>query len=73
VATVAAYAHYADGLPDPQSAFNDLSFDEPTTIWDRTNEVQLATFGDLNRSLVTFDQIPPELIDATTSIEDKDF
>jgi len=73
VATVAAYAHYADGLPDPQSAFNDLSFDEPTTIWDRTNEVQLATFGDLNRSLVTFDQIPPELIDATTAIEDKDF
>ena len=73
VATVSAYAYYSRDLPDPQEAFSNLSFDEPTTVFDRTGEVQLASFGDLNRSLVTFDQIPPELIDATTAIEDKDF
>ena len=73
VASVAAYAHYADGLPDPKTAFDSLSFDEPTQVFDRTGEVQLATFGDQNRSLVTFTDIPPELIDATTAIEDKDF
>jgi penicillin-binding protein 1A len=73
VASVAAYAHYANGLPDPADAFSTLSFDEPTLVFDRTDKVQLASFGDQNRSLVTFDQIPPEIIDATTSIEDKDF
>src|SRR5438105_7172316 len=72
-AAVGAYAFYSNGLPDPAEAFNDLSFDEPTQIFDRTGQVQLASFGDLNRSIVTFDQIPPELVDATTAIEDKDF
>jgi penicillin-binding protein 1A len=73
LASVAAYAHYADGLPDPQQAFAGITLDEPTLVYDRTGEVQLASFGDLHRTLVTYDQIPPELIDATTSIEDKDF
>ena len=35
--------------------------------------MELARFGVLRRELVTFDQIPPEMIDATTAIEDKDF
>jgi membrane peptidoglycan carboxypeptidase len=73
VASVSAYAYYSRDLPDPQDAFNSISFDEPTLIFDRTGQVQLASFGDQNRSLVTFDQIPPELVDATTAIEDKDF
>jgi penicillin-binding protein 1A len=73
VGAVSAYAYYSRDLPDPQAAFSDLSFDEPTLVYDRTGQVQLATFGELNRSLVTFSDIPPELIDATTSIEDKDF
>ena len=72
-ASVSAYAYYARDLPDPKDAFADLSFDEPTIVWDRTGQVQLASFGDLNRSLVTFADIPPELVDATTAIEDKDF
>jgi membrane peptidoglycan carboxypeptidase len=73
VGSVAAYAHYANGLPDPAEAFSDLSFDEPTLVFDRSGQTQLASFGDLNRSLVGFADIPPELIDATTAIEDKDF
>jgi membrane peptidoglycan carboxypeptidase len=42
-------------------------------VYDRTGDVELARFGVLRRQLVTFDQIPPEMIDATTAIEDKDF
>jgi peptidoglycan glycosyltransferase len=71
--SVSAYAYYASNLPDPKTAFSALSFDEPTLIYDRTGEVQLASFGERNRALVTFDEIPPEIVDATTAIEDKDF
>ena len=31
------------------------------------------SLGELKRELVTFDELPPELLDATTAIEDKDF
>jgi len=73
VGAVSAYAYYSRDLPDPLTAFSDLSFDEPSLVYDRTGQVQLATFGELNRSLVKFAEIPPELVDATTSVEDKDF
>ena len=35
--------------------------------------VELARLGERKRELVTFDEIPPEILDATTAIEDKDF
>ncbi len=73
VGVVSAYAYYSRDLPDPQVAFNDLGFDQPSIIYDRTGTVELARLGERKRELVTFDQIPPELIDATTAIEDKDF
>ena len=40
---------------------------------DRTGEVELARFGDFKRDVVTFDEIPPIVLDATTAIEDKTF
>jgi membrane peptidoglycan carboxypeptidase len=73
LASVTAYAYYSRDLPDPRQAFDQLSFDSPTTVFDRTGQVQLATFGEHRREVITFDQIPPEMLDATTSIEDKDF
>ena len=42
-------------------------------VYDRTGKVELASFAREQRDVVTFDQIPPVLIDATTSIEDKTF
>ena len=71
--TVAAYNYYAAGLPDPKSALTDLDFEQQTIVTDRTNKVELARLGTLRRELVTFDQIPGEMLDATTAIEDKDF
>ena len=73
VGTVSAYAYYSNGLPDPTTALEGLKFEQPSIIYDRTGTIELARFGELRRELLTFDQIPPEMIDATTSIEDKDF
>src|SRR5215212_9259568 len=73
VGTVSAYAFYSKDLPDPQEALDNLAFEQPSVIYDRTGTIELARFGELRREVLTFDQIPPEMIDATTSIEDKDF
>ena len=73
IGAVSAYAYYSRDLPDPAKAFADLGFDQPSIVYDRTGTVELARFGERKRELITFDQIPPELLDATTSVEDKDF
>ena len=70
---VAGYSYLAKDLTDPKQALDDLSFTEQTTVVDRTGKVQLAKLGDDRRDVVTFAEIPPELVDATTSIEDKTF
>ncbi len=72
-AVVTGFSYYARGLPDPKDAFNSITYAEETRVYDRTGKVQLATFARERRDVVTFDQISPELIDATTSVEDKTF
>ncbi|HEX2754597.1 MAG TPA: transglycosylase domain-containing protein, partial [Candidatus Limnocylindrales bacterium] len=68
-----AYNYYSQGLPDPRDTLSNLSFDQQTVLTDRTGKVRLASLGEFKREVVTFDQIPPEMLDATTAIEDKDF
>ena len=68
-----AYNKYAAGLPDPVTTLTNIPFEQQTVIYDRTGKIELARLGDLKRELVTFDQLPGEIIDATTAIEDKDF
>ena len=68
-----AYNYYAQGLPDPVEALTNIPFEQQTVIYDRTGKIELARLGDLKRELVTFEQIPGEVLDATTAIEDKDF
>ena len=70
---VTAYAYYSQGLDDPKELLTNIDFEEQTIVYDRTGKTELARLGDLRRELVKFEQIPPELLDATTSIEDKDF
>ena len=70
--TVSAYAHYSSNLPDPHD-LEKIGFEQPSVVYDRTGNVELARFGVLRRELVTFNEIPPEMIDATTAVEDKDF
>ena len=73
IGVAAAYNYYSQGLPDPRDTLSNLTFDQQTIITDRTGNVRLASLGDFKREIVTFDQIPPEMLDATTAIEDKDF
>jgi penicillin-binding protein 1A len=70
---VAAYTYLSRDLADPSTALNDITFTSQTVVYDRTGEVTLAHLGDDRRDVVTFAEIPPALIDATTSIEDKTF
>ena len=73
VGVVGVFALYSQGLP-PATDLETIQFSSQSTIYDRTGTVQLATFGGgQNRQPVTYDQIPPILIDATTAIEDKSF
>jgi peptidoglycan glycosyltransferase len=70
---VSAYAYFSRDLPDPKELLLNLSFSQQTIVYDRTGTVELARLGEQKRELVTFDEIPEELLDATTAIEDKDF
>jgi membrane peptidoglycan carboxypeptidase len=73
VVAVGAYNHYSANLPDPAAALQNIEFDQQTRVVDRTGKIELAKLGSLRREVVTYDQIPGEMIDATTSIEDQDF
>ena len=70
VAAVGAYNFYSQGLKDPQQVFNALTFTQQSIVYDRTGKVELARFGQQQREVVQFKDIPPVVIDATTSIED---
>ncbi len=72
-AAVAGYSYLSKDLEDPQAALDQITFTTQSAVYDRTGEVLLAKLGDDRREVVTFDQIPPALVDATTSIEDKTF
>ena len=67
------YVYFAKDLPDPRQALEALVFTQQTKVYDRTGEVLLASLGTDRRVPVTFDQIPAELVDATTAVEDHTF
>jgi len=73
IGVAAAYNYYSQGLPDPRDTLSNLSFDQQTVIYDRTGKTELARLGEFKRQVVSFAQIPAEMLDATTAIEDKDF
>jgi penicillin-binding protein 1A len=72
-ASVAAYSYLAKDLEDPKAALDKITFTSQTTVVDRTGDVLLARLGADRREVVTFAQIPPVLVDATTSVEDRTF
>ena len=73
VAAVGAYNFYSQGLADPQQVFSSLTFSQQSIIYDRTGTVELARFGQQQRQVAEFKDIPPVVVDATTSIEDHTF
>ncbi|MEI7744989.1 MAG: transglycosylase domain-containing protein, partial [Chloroflexota bacterium] len=72
VMAVNVFVGASQGLPDP-SLLEKVELPEQSVIYDRTGTVDLARFGDYNRQTVTYAELPPVLVDATTSIEDRTF
>jgi membrane peptidoglycan carboxypeptidase len=72
-ATISVYAAISSNLSDPAKGLSDLRLPAETVILDRTGKTELARFGEFKRDVVTFDEIPPLVLDATTAIEDKTF
>ena len=68
----AAIGVLSTDLPDP-ARLQSLTFAQPTTIYDRTGTVALGEFGVEDRQVVAFGDVPPLVLDATTTAEDRTF
>jgi membrane peptidoglycan carboxypeptidase len=72
VVTVASINVLSQDLPDP-SGLATLAFDQPTIVYDRTGKVELARFQRVKRTVVGYHDLPPLVLDATTTAEDRTF
>jgi membrane peptidoglycan carboxypeptidase len=72
VATVATVGALSTGLPDP-ARLAELTFSQPSVVFDRTGDVELARFQREQRRVVAFDEVPRLILDATTTAEDRTF
>jgi membrane peptidoglycan carboxypeptidase len=72
VGTVAVVSVLSQDLPDPSNLAG-LTFAQPTIVYDRSGKVQLGRFQREQRRVVTFDEVPHLIVDATTTAEDRTF
>ncbi len=73
VMLLAVFLWFGRDLPDPNKVNAKLG-GQTTKFWDRKKEkVLYEVYGDKNRSLIAFDQMPATVKQATIAIEDKDF
>ena len=72
VLSVSALGVLSADLPDP-SELGDLAFAQPTIVYDRDGKVELGRFQDERRRVVDYADIPPLVLDATTTAEDRTF
>jgi membrane peptidoglycan carboxypeptidase len=72
VAVVATVQGLSADLPDP-STFEQLAFDQPTVVYDRTGKIELGRFQHEQRRVLAFKDVPKLVIDATTTAEDRSF
>ncbi len=73
VGVIDAYAYYSKDLEDPRALLQNIDYNEQTILYDRTGQTELARFGSEQRKVLTFNDIPPTVLDTTTSAEDKTF
>jgi penicillin-binding protein 1A len=66
------FLYYAKDLPDPNKLL-ERNVPESTKIFARDNSLLYEIHGEYKRTLVTLDQISPDLKNATVAVEDKDF
>jgi membrane peptidoglycan carboxypeptidase len=70
--SVASIAALSADLADPTGLAR-LEFDQPTIVYDRTGETELARFQQARRTVVDYREIPTLVLDATTVAEDRTF
>lgn len=67
------FAYYAQGLSDPETALK-KKIAVTTKIYDRSGEVLLSELhGDKQRTIISKDQIPDTIKEATIAVEDEEF
>lgn len=72
IGTIFAFVIFARDLPSPYKLTSrDASLS--TKIYDRTGKLLYDIYGDKNRALVKWNELPPYVKQATISVEDKDF
>ncbi len=70
---VGIFLWFAKDLPSPNKINARVSA-QTTKLYDRTGQhVLVEIYGDKNRSLIEFNQMPQYVKDATVAVEDKDF
>jgi membrane peptidoglycan carboxypeptidase len=73
VILLAIFLWFGKDLPNPNKINAKLG-GQTTKFWDRTHtKVLYEVYGDKNRSLIAFDQMPTTVKQATIAVEDKDF
>lgn len=73
VILLGVFLWFGKDLPNPNKINAKLG-GQTTKFWDRTHtKVLYEVYGDKNRSLIAFDQMPDTVKQATIAIEDKDF
>jgi membrane peptidoglycan carboxypeptidase len=71
-AAMAVVGALSTDLPDPASLLT-IRYPQPTIIYDRTGKIELGRFAQEERRVVTFDEVPHLILDATTTAEDRTF
>jgi membrane peptidoglycan carboxypeptidase len=72
VGALAVFAFFGSDLPSPEDLAKD-PLAQSTKVYDRTGTQLLYQFEVERRDLITLDQVPQQMIDATVAAEDKTF
>lgn len=73
VMLLAVFLWFGKDLPNPNKINAKLGA-QTTKFWDRKHEkILYEVYGDKNRSIIAFDQMPTTVKQATIAVEDKDF
>jgi 1A family penicillin-binding protein len=69
---LSAFAYFSKDMPDPNKLTARV-VPESTKIFDRNGELLYNIFGEAKRTLISFEDMPKNVKDATVAIEDKNF
>jgi len=73
IATGLSFVAQMEAELPPVSGFEELDFAQPSVVYDRTGTVELARFQVERRRVVSYEEIPKVLLDATIAVEDRSF